>query len=142
MSIEGRIAIDVSFADSATSDGVQSLKKISLADTTSYTTGKVAILAGTCGTAAVTVATLGEAVDFKDAIGSAAVFSSFTRLALSSPQAVLMTGTGKYENLAMASQGGNGAVGNMPPSVFSPSGSLAVQSFSGTASYTIVLYGT
>ncbi len=41
MSIEGRIAVDVGFTDSASSDGVQAVKRLALTSTDSQTTGKV-----------------------------------------------------------------------------------------------------
>ena len=72
MSIEGRIAIDVNFADSSDATGVQSLKKISLVDTSSYSSGKVAIVTGTCGTAAVSIAL--APTSYRDSSGSGVWF--------------------------------------------------------------------
>jgi hypothetical protein len=45
MAIDGRINVDVLFHDT---DGTTSLKVVSLEDSTAYTTGKVAIVTGTC----------------------------------------------------------------------------------------------
>lgn len=52
MSIDGRITVDCLFHDK---DGTAALKVVSLSDSTEYTTGKVAIITGTCGTAAVLI---------------------------------------------------------------------------------------
>ena len=144
MSIEGRIAIDVSFADSATSDGVQSLKKISLTDTTSYTTGKVAVLTGTCGTAAVTVAQLGNNTPYRDAGGSEVSFVEMVRFAVSSSSGVLLEGEGKFSGLGLAASSQKVAVCDAPPISGLPplTGSVTLRTVAGTASYTLVLYGT
>jgi hypothetical protein len=79
VSIEGRIAIDVNFTDTSTAGGASSVKKISLVDTTAYSSGKVAIVTGTCGTAGVTINP--AALTYKDASG-AAVSMSAVRLAV------------------------------------------------------------
>jgi len=132
MSIEGRIAIDVNFADSATSSGVQSLKKISLTDTTSYTTGKVAIVTGTVGTSEVTVYVSGV-TDYKDAAGDAVTISNIQRLAYkASGQRVRF-----YDGFAERYASGDVVNVTQVEGV-----SMSVQTTAGTASYTLVLYGT
>ena len=135
MSIEGRIAVDVSFADSATSSGVQSLKRITLTSTDSYTTGKVALVSGTCGTAAVAVAVAPST--YSDSSGSAVSFATVTRFAFAASAAAVCseaTGVG-----VAISSGSRVSVGD------SRSGGTAgfnVSAYSGTASYTLVIYGT
>ena len=52
MSLEGRINVDVLFHDK---DGTASLKVTSLQDSRAYTTGKVAVITGTLGTASSTI---------------------------------------------------------------------------------------
>jgi hypothetical protein len=140
MSIEGRIAVDVSFADSATSDGVQSLKKITLADTTSYTTGKVAIVTGTCGTAAIGVG-LADIV-YRDASGSlVSIASPNRRLAFAATPRAFLNCTvfgdsgGSPNSIDVRSSNGQAVVleHTNPSQVFTTAG---------TASYTLVLYGT
>jgi hypothetical protein len=144
MSIEGRIAIDVNFADSSDATGVQSLKKIQLADTTAYTSGKVAVVSGTCGTSAVTVASLGSALSYRDSAGSQVSFFSFDRMAMSGSQGIILSGSGQYEDVGLVSTGGRVAVCDKPPEglVVPLSGSLNIRTKDGTASYTLVLYGT
>lgn len=135
MSIEGRIAIDVSFADSATSSGVQSLKRITLTSTDSYVSGKVALVSGTCGTAAVAVAVAPST--YSDSSGSAVSFATVTRFAFAASSAAVCseaTGVG-----VAVSSGSRVSVGD------SRSGGTAgfnVSAYSGTASYTLVIYGT
>ena len=130
-SIEGRIAVDVSFADKSETSGVQSLKKITLVDTTGYTTGKVAILTGTCGTAQ-------DAVDvaFTNAAGSPVSFIKITRVAFAaSRQCVCADEGGSYRLL---SSDGRVSVTDANSSLQA----VLVNTTSGTATYTLVLYGT
>lgn len=135
MSIEGRIAVDVSFADTATSDGVQSLKKITLVDTTSHTTGKVAIITGTCGTAAVTVALV--PTTFRDAAGDLVSFASVSRLAFAADPRSQCRASGEDE--LIASSGNRVAVTEVLSAVDLEVSRIGT---SGTASYTVVIYGT
>jgi hypothetical protein len=133
MSIEGRIAIDVNFADSSDTTGVRSLKKISLTDTDSYNTGKVALFTGTCGTDVVTLVSDGVTT-YKDASGTAVTFSTVKRCAA---QAV---GTN-----AVVYDGAFNTVICTPSDVcvFTPATkTVTVNTLSGTASYTVVVYGT
>ena len=132
MSIEGRIAVDVSFADKADGTGVQSLKKITLVDTDAYTTGKVALLTGTCGTGTVTLVDDGVTT-YKDSSGSAVTFATVKRCAAQ----IVGTNVIVYDNTSQIICT-NGVV-----SVFEPSSkTITVNTFSGTASYTVVVYGT
>ena len=63
MSIEGRINIDALFHDK---DGTASLKVVSLESSNAYTSGKVAIITGTAGTAQTSIAVSGV---YRDASG-------------------------------------------------------------------------
>jgi hypothetical protein len=141
MSIEGRIAVDVSFADSATSGGVQSLKKIQLADTTGYTAGRAVIVTGTCGTANVTVAT--SPTTFRDASGAIVDFD---------------TDAGIIQRFAFSATGSMASCQNQAGAqAFSSGGRVSVtdagsmqagEEFvirteaSGTSAWTLVIYGT
>lgn len=141
MALDGRINIDVLFHDT---DGTASLKVVSLEASTAYTSGKVAVVTGTCGTSAVTVATLGSALSYRDAAGSQVSFSSFDRMAIAGSQGIILGGAGQYGDVSLASTGGRVAVCDRPPQdVLVPlSGSLTMRTKSGTASYTLVIYGT
>jgi len=140
--VRGRIAVDVQFTDSTTSAGVQSLKTITLQDATEYTTGKVAIVTGTCGTAGVTIenATLtyrdssGAIVNFADGDGVIRrfAFSAVGKLAFAENQigARLYSTSGRVNVNDAAEMYGGDAF------------SVRTVGTSGTASYTLVIYGT
>jgi hypothetical protein len=76
MAIDGRINVDVLFHDT---DGTTSLKVVSLEDSTAYTTGKVAIVTGTCGTTEVSVSI--SPGTYRDASGAIVNFTSVSRFA-------------------------------------------------------------
>lgn len=63
MSIDGRINIDALFHDK---DGTASLKVLSLESSNAYTSGKVALITGTAGTAQTTITVSGV---YRDASG-------------------------------------------------------------------------
>jgi hypothetical protein len=75
MAINGRINVDVLFHDT---DGTTSLKVVSLDDSTEYTTGKVAIVTGTLGTAAATVSI--SPTTYRNAAGELVSFDAVSRL--------------------------------------------------------------
>ena len=136
MSIEGRIAVDVGFSESTSASGVQSLKRIALTSTDSYSSGKVAVISGTASTQVTTIPV--NPSTFRDASGSLVAFtSSVSRVAF------------KSSGPASVSDASSGSIvlcdGNSV-SVFSLTGNggddLQIQSASGTVSYTIVIYGT
>ena len=131
MSIEGRIAIDIGFTDTYTAGSVQSVQRIALTATDSYTTGKIAVLSGTLGTAVVTLSV--RPTNYRDASGALVSFSSVSRAIFQASEVV---------NIG---DGGNSLVGQKL-CVFSTGGTpdidLQPAYTSGTASYTLVLYGT
>lgn len=135
MSIEGRIAVDVGFTDSASSDGVQTVKRLSLTSTDSQTTGKVAIVTGTCGTAAVAIAVAPST--YRDADGSLVSFTTVDRFAFAASAAARCaeaTGSGaaisSASRVALSDARGGGTAG------------FNVSAYSGTASFTVVVVGT
>ncbi len=142
MSIEGRIAVDVSFADSSDATGVQAIKKISLTEATPYTTGQAVIVTGTVGTGVVTVQT--SPSTYRDASGAIVDLDEndgfIRRIAF---QAV---GT----RCKLDFQGGGLAYSSGAVSVIDTLGvvsggdalTIARDTTAGTASYTLVLYGT
>jgi hypothetical protein len=125
MSTEGRIAIDVSFSDTASGTGMQALKRLALTSTDAYSTGKIAILAGTCGTAAVAVAVAPST--YKDADGSAVSFATVTRFAFAAGAGVAVSG-GSRVSVSDSRSGGTAG--------------FNVSAYSGTASYSLVIVGT
>ena len=138
MAIDGRINVDVLFHDT---DGTTSLKVVSLEDSTAYTTGKVAIVTGTCGTTNVTVET--SPSTFRDASGAIVDFDTddgiIQRFAFSA------TGSLAYcENQAGArafSAGGRVSVNDAGS--MQAGEEFAIRTYtSGTAAWTLVIYGT
>ena len=135
-SIEGRIAVDVSFADKAIVDGVQSLKKITLADTQAYTTGKVAIVTGTCGTAISFLSWTQP--PYTNSSGEPVTLNNLRCVAFSAvPYARASVG---FVRVA-TSRDGQASVMSLVDSDISTN-ELGVSCTAGTASYTLVLYGT
>ena len=146
MSIEGRINVDVLFHDK---DGTASLKVVSLQDSQEYTTGKVAVVTGTCGTTPLPLVL--QPSPFRDAAGALVSFSSVSR-------AVVKCNVGsitfhRYQEFSIGDSAG--LSGSLVPAghvcIFAldnsdlaplASSSPAVMSNAGTASYTIVMYGT
>ena len=135
MAIDGRINVDVLFHDT---DGTTSLKVVSLEDAAAYTSGKVAIVTGTCGTSATTI-TL-AAAGYKDASGADVTFSSLSRLAFSATGSTPVKCSEATGDLVVFSDGGRVCVTGVKPS--GSAVEIAVDATAGTASYTLVLYGT
>ena len=139
MSLEGRIDINVLFHDK---DG-QRLKVVSLNDSKEYTTGKVAIVSGTVGATAVTFASSdsGDPVStYRDASGALVSLSSISK--------VVIKATTQNRPLVLTDQDSGNAISVpaeevlvYPCSISAPDG-VTVRAFTGTASYTIVMYGT
>lgn len=133
MAIDGRINVDVLFHDT---DGTASLKVVSLEDSTAYTTGKVAIVTGTCGTAASSVSWTFPA--YTNAGGQAVSMTNLRRVVFSAtPYArasvgFVRVGTSLNGELSTMSFIGADIVVN----------DVSVSCTSGTATYTLVLYGT
>lgn len=139
--VSGSISVNVEFRDSTTSSGVQSLKTIALRDTTEYTTGKVAIITGTAGTAAVNLGDFGE-TSYRNALGNLVDFQgSVQRLAFSwrGASAGDVRDLVESDSSAFRLRSKNGE-----PSVTTNNGipGLLLDAGTGTGTYTIVLYGT
>jgi hypothetical protein len=135
MSIEGRINIDCLFHDK---DGTASLKVVSLQDSKAYTTGKVAVITGTAGTAQVSFASIGT-TSYKNAAGDAVSFSAVQRVAFS------WGGTSERTLAEIAdsvfflrSKSGSVALSDCTAMPVQPQ----ISSGTGTGTYTILLYGT
>lgn len=133
--VRGRIAVDILFTDSTTSSDEQSLKTLTLQDATEYTTGKVAIVTGTCSTATdilVSVYTPG----YTNSSGQSVSFTSISRVAFqASRPARLFVGLTSFGNSS-----GNVSINDYEQPFggthFNP------RTTAGTASYTLVIYGS
>lgn len=140
MSIEGTINVSALFHDK---DGTTSLKVVSLRSSDEYTTGKVAIISGTVGTTNVTFSTSdnGEpASTYRDASGELVSFNLIAKVVIkATTQNKPLVLTDGDQNLAIPVRAGEVLV---YPCGISPNDGVSVRSDSGTASYTILLYGT
>lgn len=135
MAIDGRITVDALFHDT---DGTTSLKVVSLEDSTAYTTGKVAIVTGTCGTTEVAVSL--NPGTYKDASGSVVNFATVTRFAFAAtPGGRAYQEGDDASGSAVVSRDGQVAIASPRQA---SSDDFLVAATSGTASYTLVLYGT
>ena len=134
MSILGKFAIDVQFADSTAADGVKSVKTLALQHASEYSDGKVAVLTGTCGTSAVTVAI--SPTTYRDASGSIVSFASISRAAFSADAAgrVKCDGTGDWTLYSRA--------GQIAVSEAFETASFSISTTAGTSAWTLVLYGS
>ena len=138
MPLEGRISIDVGFTDTSDAGGAQSLKRISLIDSSAYTTGNVAIVTGTAGTAQTTVVNT-SSLSYRNAAGSIVTFNQVRRVAFAYSGSVGRVLTETNDNsFAMISGENRVAMSD----VVLPSVSLQLGPSLGTGTYTIVIYGT
>lgn len=130
MTIEGRIAIDVGFTDLHTASSVQNAQRITFTSTDSYSSGKVAVLSGTLGTAAVAIAL--QPTTFRDASGSLVSFSNVSRV------------VGQTSQPCNFGDVSGSSVLRQTLCLFDGGDELTITPYytSGTASYTLVLYGT
>lgn len=137
MSIEGRIAIDVSFSDTASDTGMQALKRLALTSTDAYTSGQVVLVSGTCDTASFSISL--EPSTYKDASGAAVTLTTKTRFAFACSRRALcrdQPGTGLYSDSSRVS------VGEVASTAPNTNVTIVPQFTSGTASYSLVIVGT
>jgi hypothetical protein len=135
MSIEGRIAVDVNFTDSATNPA--SVKKIQLVASDAYSTGKVILLSGTVNTAASSIDVNPSA--YRGADGSLVSFATgVTRVAFAVSGTNQRTIEDAGETMALRSLSSRVAVGECSVSTQA----FTIAAGSGTAAYTAVFYGT
>jgi hypothetical protein len=139
MSVSGRIAIDVEFTDRTSTAAGSSLNTITLRDATEYATGKVAIVTGTCGTGASSVTINPYAPQYRNARDVLETFTSLRRLVFrATPAARINQG---FVRVATSDRGGvcvNDIADTVPPAP----DALTILTTAGTASFTLVLYGT
>jgi hypothetical protein len=140
-SVRGRFGVEVSFNDSTVSGGASSMKTITLNHATEYDFGKVAVVTGTVGTAVSTVAI--APTTYRNAAGDIVSFASVSRVAFqaSGPTLVACDGIGGcgVNDWTIYSRAGQVAVSEALETV---SFSINVFGTAGTASYTLVMYGS
>ena len=130
----GKFHIDVQFTDSVTVSGAKSLKSIVLQHATEYSDGKVAIVTGTCGTSAASVAV--SPTTYRDSAGDIVSFSSISRAAFSADAAgrVKCSGAGDWHIYSRA--------GQVAVSEAFETASFSISTTAGTSAWTLVLYGS
>ena len=135
MSIEGRIAIDVSFSDTASGTGMQALKRLALTSTDAYASGKVALITGSSKGIGRAIAVAPST--YKDADGSAVSFATVTRFAFAASAAAVCS---EVAGAGVAVSGGSRV--SVSDSRGGGTAGFNVSAYSGTASYSLVIVGT
>lgn len=139
--IRGRFGVDVQFTDSTIAGGSQSLKTLTLQGASEYDFGKVALVSGTCGTAVVSVPV--APTTYRDSGGNVISFASVSRVAFSATGANLVACDGSggcgIEDWTIYSRAGQVAVSEALETV---AFSVNVYGTTGTAAYTLVMYGS
>jgi hypothetical protein len=134
-SVRGRFSVDVQFNDSTVVSGAKSLKSVALQHSTEYDFGKVAIVAGTCGsgTAAANIAV--SPTTYRNSAGNIVSFATVSRVAFqaSAPGQVRLAGTGNFNIYSRANQ--------VAVSETSEPATFSVSTTAGTSAFTLVLYG-
>jgi hypothetical protein len=108
------------------------MKVLTLTSTDSYSTGKVVVLTGTCGTVATTVAI--APTTYRDSAGSLVSFSSVSRIAFGASANATATTPSEIVRAA-------GDRVSVTDCTGFTSGSVSIAAASGTATYKLVLYG-
>ena len=137
--VSGSIVVNVDFRDFTSVANVQSLKTISLRDTKDYTTGKVAIVSGTVGMAAVELWNSGDGISFggyKNASGNTVSLGSVTRIALRASGLGAKLEDSDLGIVELFSVNNEVSIGN------NIGQALSVAALDGTSAFTAVLYGT
>lgn len=132
MSVEGRIIVDALFHDK---DGTNAINVVSLSQAKSHANGKVAIITGTVGTAAITIDPAGTT--YRDAAGTLVSMTNVERLVFScSSRCSINEASGSM--FAFASE-------NSPVVAETEQGGLdgiVIGPIGNTANYTLVIYGS
>lgn len=133
MSITGRSIVDIIVHDTS---GTSSLKIVSLEATESLTAGKVALIEGTHGASSHTISH--NATGYTDASGSEVSFTSVSRIALKSSRP--MTLATHQSGVVVRSDANRVAFSEASHTT----GNLTLTPLytSGTAAYSVYLYGT
>lgn len=133
MSVSGRTIIDIIIHDTS---GTTSLKVLSLEATESLTSGKAAVVEGTHSASSHTISR--SAPGYVDASGAAVSFSTVSRIALKSSRPMKLAT--HQDEVVVRSDANRVAFSEADMT----SGNLTLTPLytSGTASYTVYLYGT
>lgn len=130
VSIEGRINVDVLFHDKAT----DAMKVVSLNDSRTYTSGKVASISGVIGEGSPNVSL--DPTDYRDATGVLVSFAYITYIVAKSNSGDIVVSDG-VNSVTVPS----GEVASFPVSVDAVSGGILIYGDTGSA-FTLILCGT
>lgn len=145
MSVEGSISASALFHDK---DGTTTMKVVSLDSVESPSTGRVAIVTGTCSSAGVTIdlADTGYVAADGSPVNWDATSQSIHKIVFSASPWANAVGNGPLREFKMSSKEGDVCMTKVPHGGFGSAGtytySVAVtpESFT-TATYTLVIYG-
>lgn len=132
MSIFGRTNVDIVFHDQ---DGTSSMKIVELESSDAQTTGKVALVAGTHGPSSHTINH--NSTGYYDASGSEVSFASIVRIGLRASRPMKLTDN--QGNVTIRSDADRVSFSDCAAN---SNLTLTPLYTSGTASYTVFLYGT
>jgi hypothetical protein len=142
MSLLGRFTIDVQFQEASAATAVSSMKTVALQHSTEYDFGKIAVVTGTVGTAVINVDC--NAPAYTDSTGDAVTFSSISRVAFSATGSTIVRcasdqlDTVGY-SMTLYSRSNQIAVSEC---IEDNEFEIGVNGTAGTATYTLVLYGS
>lgn len=148
MSTEGYISIVADFNDTYETTAVDVLNKVRMESRDTYTTGKVAVVSGTCSTTASVINVLSPGYTGPD--GEAVTFSSVSRIGLIADSRANATGSSGLRSLKMSSQNNRVAISEIPEGLSAGGGGVTYELSiarslglfeTGTASYTVFIYG-
>lgn len=135
MSIEGRIAVDIGYTDTHTAASVQSVNRITLSGAETYSSGAVAVISGTVGTAITTINPYSD-TGYVNAAGQEVVFGSLHYMAVNGSDVSAKAFDGEGNAVVLYSDG-QPAVSVIPVNI----AEIRLAAFNGTSNYTLVLYG-
>lgn len=144
MSLDGFVSSSAIFHDK---DGTTTMKAASLASTEHVTSGKIAVITGTCSSSETTIDFGDTGYTMADGTDASWVANGLdiTRIVFSADPAAQLTGNSFLKGFKIASSNGNVAVTDIPEGIVFTSGTseytAAVKCDSGTASYTILAIG-
>lgn len=134
MAIEGSISVSFDFNDTASSTGVDVLKKVRLASNEAITAGKIAVVSGTVGTTVQNIDL--TSLTYRNAAGDLVTLAEIDRVAIQSEQSVYIelvdTGTKIHADDNKVSVS----------CVHNTDDTLWVYTTSGTSSYAVAFHGS
>ena len=133
MAVSGTINVSMSFVDSTTSSGVVSEKKAALSSADVYTSGKVAVVSGTVGTAVQNIDL--TSLNYRNAAGELVTISTVDRCGFVSGNEAFV----QFVDIDIKLHSTNNHMA--VTSVHNTDDTVHVYTTNGTSSYTLLFYG-